>query len=90
MNIEFFQKFYKNHLKDTTTSTTFSTTYSTGTTTTTGEPEYLFTDKMPDQSTTKPGLPTTKPTETINLITIDKEEDSKMPEKTDEDENDAR
>ena len=41
---------------------------------------------------TKPGLtnPTTKPTETINIITIDKEEDTKMPEKTDEDENDAQ
>ena len=41
---------------------------------------------------TKPGLtnPTTKPTETINIITIDKEEDTKMPEKNDEDENDAQ
>ena len=41
---------------------------------------------------TKPGLtiPTTKPTETINIITIDKEEDTKMPEKTDEDDNDAQ
>ena len=65
--------FIENHLKDTTTSTTYSTTYSTGTTTT--EEQYLFTDKSkPAKSTTAPRV-TSRPTETINLITVDKEDE---------------
>ena len=74
---------YKNHLKDTTTSTTYSTTYSTTGSTTTEE-QFLFTDKMPTKkplkSTTAPRV-TTRPTETINLITVDKEDDDDAQER---------
>ena len=64
-------------MKDTTTSTTYSTTYSTGTTTT----EEQYAHSMPTKSTTVPGKSTTKPrvtsrpTETINLITVNKEDE---------------
>ena len=86
LKIVFSQRFYKNRLKDTTTSTTYSTTYSTTGSTTTEE-QYLFTDKMPTITTKKPlkstSAPrvTTRPTETINLITVDKEDEDDAQER---------